>query len=388
MRRIFYLSIVLMIISYAHPAVAEDSSLTHIQDDLLEELGGSEIDHYWQRIITDYGEYLPDLEKVSFHTLVKEQGEFSLKSIFSSLIKFLLHEFILNSQLLGILLLLTIFSATLQTLQKAFSESSISQIAYFVIYIGLIYIALNSFMIAYAYTKETIDTLSGFMIALVPLILSLMATVGSITALAYFHPMTIFLIHTSSVIVSKVVLPLLLLGALLQIVSSLSKHYRMTHLAQMFRTFSLGILGALLTIFIGVMSVQGGVHAAQDGLILKTAKFLTGNLIPVIGQTFTDAADTVLGASLLLKNAVGIVGLIIIVLIVIFPALKLFVIAFIYKLAAATLQPLSDGPVVVSLHTVSQYMFFILACLLTVSLMFFLAIIVLIVSSNVILLFR
>src|SRR5690625_2639865 len=200
--------------------------------------------------------------------------------------------------------------------------------------------------------------------------------------------MTIFLIHTSSVIVSKVVLPLLLLGALLQIVSSLSKHYKVTHLAQLFRTFSLGILGAFLTIFIGVMSVQGTVHAVQDGVILKTAKFVTGNLIPVIGQTFTDATDTVLGASLLLKNAVGIVGLLIIVIIVIFPALKLLVIAFIYKLAAAILQPISDGPVVVSLHTISQYMFYILACLLTVSLMFFLAIVILILSSHVILLFR
>lgn len=388
MRQFIFLSVVLITVCSAHPVSAQPATVNQLQDDLLNELNDDTVEYYWQMITTDYGEYLPALEKTSFRELIKQQDELSLKSILISLSKFLLHELILNSQLLGILLLLTIFSVTLQTLQRAFSESSISQIAYFVIYIGLIYIALNSFMIAYSYTKETIDTLSNFMIALIPLVLSLMATVGSITALAYFHPMTIFLIHVTGIIVSKVVLPLLLLGALLQIVSSLSKHYRMTHLAQMFRTFSLGILGALLTIFIGVMSVQGGVHAAQDGLILKTAKFVTGNLIPVIGQTFTDAADTVLGASLLLKNAVGIVGLIIIVLIVIFPALKLFVIAFIYKLAAAILQPLSDGPVVVSLHTVSQYMFFILACLLTVSLMFFLAIIILIVSSNVILLFR
>lgn len=388
MKRLIFLTVSLLLVNFASGISAESVTSDPLHDDLLNELNDDQIESYWQIITTNYGEYLPTLEKASFRELVRRHDELTLKNIMLSLSKFLLHELILNSQLLGILLLLTIFSVTLQTLQRAFSESSISQIAYFIIYIGLIYIALNSFMVAYTYTKETIDTLSGFMIALIPLILSLMATVGSITALAFFHPMTIFLIHISGVVISKIVLPLLLLGALLQIVSSLSKHYRVTHLAQMFRTFSLGILGVLLTVFIGVMSVQGGVHAVQDGLILKTAKFVTGNLIPVIGQTFTDAADTVLGASLLLKNAVGIVGLIIIVFIVIFPALKLFVIAIIYKLAAAILQPISDGPVVVSLHTISQYMFFILACLLTVSLMFFLAIIILIVSSNVILLFR
>src|SRR5690625_3711372 len=296
MKRILLFIIIFLIFSQSHVVLAETKIVEHLQDELLDEIGGENIEHYWQRIIVDYGEFLPHQKKSTLRHLIKERDELSLKNILLSLSKYLFHELILNSQLLGILLLLTIFSAILQILQRAFSESSLSQIAYFVIYIGLIYIALNSFMVAYEYTKETIDTLSSFMIALVPLVLSLMATIGSITALAYFHPVTIFLIHTSSVVISKVVLPLLLLGALLQIASSLSKHYRMTHLAQMFRTFSLGIVGALLTIFIGVMTVQGGVHAAQDGLILKTAKFLTGNLIPVIEQTFTDAADTVLGA--------------------------------------------------------------------------------------------
>src|SRR5690625_4772269 len=352
MRRFIFLSIVLFIMSASHDVMAESERVDHLYDDLSDELDYGEIDDYWQMIMVDYGEYLPSLEKKSLFEMIKQQKDFSVKNIFGSIGKFLMHELILNSQLLELLLLLTIFSVTLQTLQRAFSVSTVSQIAYFIIYIGLIYIALNSFMVAYSYTKETIDTLSSFLIALIPLILSLMATIGSITTLAYFHPVTIFLIHTSSVVISKVVLPLLLLGALLQIVSSLSKHYKVTHLAQPFRTFSLGILGAFLTIFIGVMSVQGTVHAVQDGVILKTAKFVTGNLIPVIGQTFTDATDTVLGASLLLKNAVGIVGLLIIVIIVIFPALKLLVIAFIYKLAAAILRPISDGPVVVSLHTI------------------------------------
>src|SRR5690625_3422700 len=107
------------------------------------------------------------------------------------------------------------------------------------------------------------------------------------------------------------------------------------------------MLGAFLTIFLGVMSVQGTVSAVQDGIAMKTAKFITGNFIPVIGRTFTDAADTVLSASLLLKNAVGIVGVIIIVFIALFPTLKIFAIALTYKVAAAILQPIGDRKSVV-----------------------------------------
>ncbi|RCO05916.1 stage III sporulation protein AE, partial [Bacilli bacterium] len=121
---------------------------------------------------------------------------------------------------------------------------------------------------------------------------------------------------------------------------------------------------------------------------MKTAKFVTGNFIPVVGRTFTDATDTILSASLLLKNAVGIVGLIIVLFIVLFPALKVAAIAIIYKIAAAVLQPIGDGPVITTLNTISNYILFVLACLLSISIMFFLAIVIIVVASNLTMLIR
>ena len=54
------------------------------------------------------------------------------------------------------------------------------------------------------------------------------------------------------------------------------------------------LLGLFFTIFLGVISVQGASAAVTDGITLKTAKFITGNFIPVIGRMFTDATDTVI----------------------------------------------------------------------------------------------
>ena len=68
------------------------------------------------------------------------------------------------------------------------------------------------------------------------------------------------------------------------------------------------LLGLFFTIFLGVISVQGASAAVTDGITLKTAKFITGNFIPVIGRMFSDATDTVISASVLLKNTVGIAG--------------------------------------------------------------------------------
>ncbi|MFD1038451.1 stage III sporulation protein AE [Virgibacillus byunsanensis] len=356
--------------------------------DILDDVSLDGVNRHWNNLVHEYGGYIPELEKTSVYEFIKNQESFSLKETMMGLLEYLFHELILNGKLLGSLLLLTLFSIVLQTMHTAFEKSSISKIAYFVVYIVLIYLALNSFYVAVSYAKEAIDTMSSFMIALLPLVLGLMATFGNVVAVSFFHPIVLFLIPLSGVLVSNFILPLLFLSALLMIVSSLNENYKVTHLANLLKTIGLGTLGVFLTVFLGVMSVQGASSAIQDGVAMKTAKFITGNFIPVVGRTFTDAADTMLSASLLLKNAVGIVGVIIIVFIALFPAIKIFAIALIYKIAAAVLQPIGDGPVIESLNTISKYIVLILACLLAVTLMFFLAIVIIVVASNITLLLR
>jgi len=366
----------------------EKQEQTDVKDTILEDMSLDGVQAYWNELVDDYGGYIPELEKTSIYEFIKNNGSFSLKDSLIGLIKYLFYELLLNGKLLGLLLMLTLFSIILQTMQSAFERNAVSKIAYFVVYIVLIYIALNSFYLAFSYAKDAIDTMGSFMIALLPLVLGLMASFGNVIAVSFFHPIVIFLINLSGLLVSQFILPLLFLSALLLIVSSLNENYQVTHLANLFKTVSLGVLGAFLTIFLGVMSVQGTASAIQDGVAMKTAKFITGNFIPIVGRTFTDAADTILSASLLLKNAIGIVGVIIIVFLALFPALKIFAIALTYKIAAAVLQPIGDGPVITSLNTISKYIVYILACLLAVTLMFFLAIVIIVIASNVTLLLR
>ncbi|HLR66423.1 stage III sporulation protein AE [Virgibacillus alimentarius] len=392
--RIAFTLAVLMLLC-GQPVFASDTSdtvnkkdQTKIEDAMLDEISLDGIQEYWNELVTEYGGYIPELEKTSIYEFIKNNGSFSLKSTLIGFVKYLFYELLLNGKLLGLLLLLTLFSIVLQTVQTAFEHSAVSKIAYFVVYIVLIYIALNSFYLAFSYAKDSIDAMSSFMIAMLPLILGLMASFGNMITVSFFHPVVIFLINLSGILVSKFILPLIFFAALLLIVSSLNENYKVTHLANLFKNISLGVLGAFLTVFLGVMSVQGTASAIQDGVAMKTTKFITGNFIPIVGRTFTDAADTILSASLLLKNAIGIVGVIIIVFLALFPALKIFAIALTYKIAAAVLQPIGDGPVITTLNTISKYIVYILACLLAVTLMFFLAVVIIVIAGNVTLLLR
>src|SRR5699024_5136649 len=141
-------------------------------------------------------------------------------------------------------------------------------------------------------------------------------------------------------------------------------------------------------LFLGIISIQGTASAVQDGVALKTTKFITGNFIPVVGRTFTDAADTVLSTLLLIKNYIGLVGLIFFLFIVIFLFIIFLVLSFIYKLCAALLQPLGNNPVISSLAIVSKHIMYILACVITMAFMFVLTIIIMIIASNIPLLLR
>ncbi|WP_041269938.1 stage III sporulation protein AE [Parageobacillus toebii] len=354
----------------------------------MEQLDISEIRQYWEDIVTKYGGFLPESQKGSIAEFLSGEKQLSLKEWLIAFGKFLFYELQANGKLLGTLILLTVFSMVLQSLQNAFEQQTVSKVAYAVVYMVLLIIALNSFRVAMDYALDAVQTMSHFMIAMIPLLLALLASSGGVISAAFFHPIILFLMNTTGTIVEYVTLPLLFLAALLSIVSTLTDHYKVTQLAELLTKVGIGILGVILTTFLGVMSVKGATSAIADGIALRTAKFVTGNFIPVVGKMFTDAADTVVTASMLLKNTVGIVGVAILFIIAAFPALKIFAIAFIYKVSAAVMQPLGGGPVISCLSIMSKSIAYVFASLAIVSLMFFLSLTIIITAGNITMMVR
>ncbi|WP_041580609.1 stage III sporulation protein AE [Bacillus sp. 1NLA3E] len=384
--------ILLVFIFFIQPvqAIGNQDTLSpdKLVDSQLESLNIDELKQYWDDIEQKYGGFLPESQKGSLYDFIKGSKDFSLKEWSSGIVKFTFHEFIINGKLLGSLIMLTIFSMFLQSLQNAFEKGAVSKVAYAIVFMVLMIIALNSFHVAINYTNEAIGTMIDFILALIPLLLALIASSGGLVSAAFFHPVILFLMNTSGIFIQNIILPLLFLSTLLSIVSILTEHYKVTQLAHLLRNWSIGLLGLFLTIFLGVISVQGASTAVADGITIRTAKFVTGNFIPVIGRMFTDATDTVIGASVLLKNTVGIAGVAILLLIVAFPAIKILMIAFIYKFAAAILQPLGGGPIISCLDIISKSVIYVFAALAIVSLMFFLSITVIIAAGNLTMMVR
>ncbi|MDK8179335.1 stage III sporulation protein AE [Paenibacillus sp. UMB4589-SE434] len=353
------------------------------------EIGTGEVEVYWNTLLDKYGGFFPKESVPDFADLILPGGEkLTIGNTFKALGSFMLQEVVMNGKLIVTIVILAVFSMVLETLQTAFERNTVSKIAYSISYMVIIILAINSFHVAIGYAKDAISGMIDFMMAMVPLLFTLLASLGNVVTVSVLHPLIVFMIHLVGTLIYAVVFPLLFFSAVLHIVSTMSDKYKVTQLANLLRNISVGLLGILLTVFLGVISVQGVTSSVTDGVALRTAKYITGNFVPVVGRVFSDATDTVITASLLVKNAVGLTGVIILLFLCAFPALKILTLALIYNVSAAVMQPLGDSPVVGCLKTVGKSMIYVFAALAAVSLMFFLAITILLTAGNVTVMMR
>lgn len=395
MKRIVWRSFLLLFLLlqwttvYAAAAMPEQEQKEDIGSQWIQQqvdaLETDTIEQYWNNLGKDYAQYFPGQELPSITDMMFTGDQSSTLggwSIVKGFIRFFLEEIIYNGKLLLIIVMLSIFSMMLETLQSAFEKNTISKIAYSIIFIVLVTIAINSFMVAMDYAKEAIEKMITFMMAMVPLLLTLLASMGGVVTVSVMHPLIIFMIHMVGSLIYLVVFPLLFFSAVLHIVSAITDRFKLTQLANLLRNVAVTVLGILLTVFLGVISVQGATSSITDGVALRTAKFVTGNFVPVVGKMFSDAADTIISASLVAKNAVGLAGVTILLIICAFPAIKIVALALIYHLSGAIMQPLGNTPIATCLQTIGKTMLYVFAALAAVSLMFFLAITIIITAGN------
>ncbi|MFC4078229.1 stage III sporulation protein AE [Salinithrix halophila] len=351
----------------------------------LDRLQTEKVEDFWKELQGEYGRYLPREAGGDLFDIILSQAKkgWEWGDFFTAFVKYFFHEVLYNGKLLGTIIVLTVFSMILSTLQTAFERNQVSKIAYAIAFMVIIILAMDSFSAAVESAKTAIGSMIDFMMALIPLVLTLLASMGNFGSVGMFHPLIVLMVHLIGKTIYSLVFPLLFFSAVLSIVSCLSDKYKVDHLANLLRKISVGLLGSLLTVFLGIISVQGATAAVTDGVAVRTAKYVTGNFVPVVGRMFSDAADTVVGASLLVKNAVGMAGVLILLFISAFPALKILSLAFIYSFSAAVMQPLGHSPIIECLGIISKTLIYVFAALATVGMMFFLAITIIVAAGNI-----
>ena len=383
------LMVLLLAIILTLPAAAlgaeegDGVSPDQILESQMKELELSEIQSFIDQIEQEVGQYVPDLSIDKIISDVRK-GELNLDfgAFLSGMVDYLLHELITHLALLGRLVVLAVISAVLYNLLDAF-EGTTGKLASTIVYLVLIAIALGSFTAALSIGRQAIDNMVGFVQALLPVLLTLLAAIGGLSSAAILHPFIIAALGLLGTLIKNFVFPLIFLSAVLSIVNHISDKFKVSQLAGLLKEIGVASLGIFLTLFVGFLGLQGIAGAVADSVTLKTAKFMTGTFVPVVGKVFADALEVIIGTSLLLKNAVGLVGVIVLFVLCAFPVIKIMAMALVYRVAAALVQPIGDSEVAKALQTMGSALTLVFAAVAGVGLMFFMAVSVIVGLGNI-----
>lgn len=367
----------------------EDINPENFIVDQLDRLDTADLQGILDTINSDLEEYMPKIEiKTFIYKIFKGEGIVKLQDITNGIIKYFFKEIVANWRILGQIIVLAAIYAVLNNLQSAFESDAVGKLAYSVCYLVIIAITIKSFMIAIDLGKNTVDAMVTFMQALLPILLGILIAMGGITTSAFFHPVLLGSIGFIGAIIKSVVLPLIFFSAILAIVNNLSPRVQVTKLAGLLKQSAVVILGFMLTAFVGIISIQGITASTVDGVTIRTAKFAVDKFIPVVGKFLSDAMDTVIGYSLLLKNSVGVIGLVAIFAICLFPMIKIVTLIAIYKLCSAVVEPIAQKQLADCLNHMSNSLVLIFATVSSVAIMFFITITVIVGAGNITVMMR
>lgn len=348
-----------------------------------------ELENFIQEVDQEINSYLPQISLSSMIESFKEgEFNFSPQQLIQGIFKYFLREVTVNLTLLGKLLVIAVICCILQNIQNSFEGSTVAKLAYFVCFLVVITLAIGSFKMATEVGLDSINNMVTFMKLLLPVLLVLLTAMGGITSVALLQPLLMVFLSFMCTFIQMVIFPLIYLNAVLAIANNVSESFKVSRVAGLIKQLTKVGIGLVLTVFIGVITVEGVAGAVVDGVTLRTAKFMTGAFIPVAGGMFADALDAVVGGSLLLKNAVGITGVLVLGAIVIFPVLKILAIAIIYRIASALLQPLGDSLIADTLEDMSGSLLLAFAAVLSVAIMFFLTITIIVGTANITVMLR
>ena len=289
--------------------------------------------------------------------------------------------------LLSILAIIIIHSI-LKSISESLENDSISKLIYYVQYIAIVTIIMSNFSDVINLVKQTSSNLIGFMNTLIPVLVSLMLYTGSITTTSILEPIILFLINFIGNLIQNILIPIILIIASISIISKISDQVQVAKLSKFLKSSTLWFLGIILTIFVGIVSLEGTLASSVDGITAKTAKSIVSSAVLVVGKILGDVVDSVLGCGIILKNAVGFVGVVIIISICIVPILKLSVLTISYKLVASISEVIADAKIVKLLDEMGDIFKILLGILFTIFFMVIIGTTLLIKMSNTGMMYR
>lgn len=316
-------------------------------------------------------------KKTDFQDLIKKmlsgQTEPSLQVIGEMISDQFFYEWKSSKARMVHILLIVIVAAVFTNFSNVFQNQQISEISFYVLYLLLITIGLNSFRILIVSASENLERLIGFMKVLGPVyFLAVAFAAGSSTSILFYN-LVLLLIYLVELVILNFLIPFVQVYIVVKVMNNLSEEDYLSKFAELCETVIAWTLKTLLAGVTGVNIIQGLLSPAIDSL-KRSVVGRSAEAIPVVGDAIGGVTEVMLGTAVLIKNGIGVAGALVCIGICLVPIIQMAVVTLLYKLIAAMIQPVSDKRIVGCISSIADGSQMLLRIIFTTGVLFLLTI--------------
>lgn len=229
----------------------------------------------------------------------------------------------------------------LNNISDSFGNKASSRLGNVVCSCIIITLCMTSFSSVYDSCLDTLDVMTNTMQILLPILIPLLISMGGFSSGSILNPVIVGAVTGFNTVLQTIVMPVLFLSSILILINSLTEKPYLQRLAVFLRKISIFCTGLAVTIFTGITAIQGLVTKSADGLLVNTARYSIDNFVPIVGKFAADSVDMVLSCAAVIKNGIGLLGMIIILCLLAGPIINMLAIAAVYKITAVISEPIS-----------------------------------------------
>ncbi len=349
--------------------IEETVSQEDVQESLLKKFDFSEIDDMLAEIFPN--------EKLNVRQvlagLITGDLEFSFELIKQLIVDQFTYELRNSRSGMIHILLLVIVAAIFTNFSSVFKSTQVAEISFSMLYMFLITICLSNFRILVDAAALNLERLLEFMKLLGPVYFFAVALATGSSTSVMFYQLTLLLIFFVEMLILNFLIPIAQIYVMIRILSELSPEIHLTKFAELIETVVSWTLKTLLAGVVGLNVIQGLLSPAIDAVKRSLITKGTGS-IPIIGDAISGAAEVVLGTAVLIRNGIGVVGMIICLVICLAPLIQMAVTALLYQVIAALIQPISDKRMVDCVSSIADGSKILLRIVFTTAMLFLLTI--------------
>lgn len=279
MKKFFFIIIVIIIISFQNISYCEYN--ISLESELEEQKSNFKIKDFLNEAEKYSPEFVKDLGVKNIFNMAST-GKVDNKSFFSKIFGLIGNQITFSLKSFVGILVIILMHSILNSLTEGLGQNEVSKMVYYVQYILIVTLIMANFSEIIFNVKNTIENLVGFSYSLIPLLITLILFTGSIATSAAVEPIILFLIEFIARLIKILILPGISIITVLIIISKISDKYQITKISKFLQSSIVWFLGVVLTVFVGVISIEGSLTASVDGVTAKTTKAAVSNLIPVV----------------------------------------------------------------------------------------------------------